>query len=78
MRLKPRNVKRWMFACTQCGQCLSACETVNRDKPQGALLTWVSGEAARQNEAGFNAATLKRLRQLGGTADEEEERGRDT
>ena len=77
MRLKPRNVKRWMFACTQCGQCLSACETVNRDKPQGALLTWVSGEAARQNEAGFNAATLKRLRQLGGTADEEE-RGRDT
>lgn len=20
MRLKPRNVKRWMFACTQCGQ----------------------------------------------------------
>lgn len=72
MRLKPRNVKRWMFACTQCGQCLSACETVNRDHPQGALLTWVSGEAARQNEAGFNAVTLKRLRQLGANADEEE------
>jgi polyferredoxin len=64
MRLKPRNVKRWMFACTQCGQCLAACATANRDKPQGALLTWVSGEAARQNEAGFDAATLKRLRQL--------------
>ena len=72
MRLKPRNVKRWMFACTQCGQCLSACDTANRDKAQGSLLQWVSGEAAKQNEAGFNAATLKRLRQLGATADEEE------
>lgn len=64
MRLKPRNVKRWMFACTQCGQCVSACATVNRDNPQGPLLQWVSGEAAKQNEAGFNAATLHRLRQM--------------
>ncbi|WP_301102441.1 4Fe-4S binding protein [Propionivibrio sp.] len=71
MRLKPRNVKRWMFACTQCGQCLSACETANHNQPQGALLHWVSGEAARQNEAGFNATTLKRLRQLGATEDED-------
>jgi len=76
MRLKPRNIKRWMFACTQCGQCVSACGTVQRDNPQGPLLKWVSDEAARQNEAGFNAATLHRLRQLGATADEET-RGRD-
>jgi polyferredoxin len=55
MRLKPRNVKRWMFACTQCGQCISACGTVNRDNPQGQLLRWVSNEAARNNEAGFSA-----------------------
>ena len=55
MRLKPRNVKRWMFACTQCGQCISACGTVNRDNPQGSLLHWVSNEAAKQNEAGFSA-----------------------
>ena len=55
MRLKPRNVKRWMFACTQCGQCISACGTVNRDNPQGTLLHWVSNEAAKQNEAGFSA-----------------------
>ncbi|MBS1140506.1 MAG: iron-sulfur cluster-binding protein [Proteobacteria bacterium] len=55
MRLKPRNVKRWMFACTQCGQCISACATVNRDNPNGQLLRWVSDEAARQNEAGFSA-----------------------
>jgi polyferredoxin len=55
MRLKPRNVKRWMFACTQCGQCISACGTVNRDNPKGQLLRWVSNDAARRNEAGFSA-----------------------
>lgn len=55
MRLKPRNVKRWMFACTQCGQCISACATVNRANPQGQLLRWVSDDAARHNEAGFSA-----------------------
>jgi len=71
MRLKPRNVKRWMFACTQCGQCLSACATVNRDNAQGPLLKWVSGEAARQNEAGFNAVTLKRLRQMEATENDD-------
>ena len=55
MRLKPRNVKRWMFACTQCGQCISACATTNRDNPNGQLLRWVSNDAARRNEAGFSA-----------------------
>lgn len=55
MRLKPRNVKRWMFACTQCGQCVSACGTVNRNHPEGALLHWVKGDEARRNEARFSA-----------------------
>jgi len=55
MRLKPRNIKRWMFACTQCTQCLSACATVQRDNPAGPLLTWVHGEAARQLEGGFRS-----------------------
>ena len=55
MRLKPRNIKRWMFACTQCGQCISACGTVNRNNPNGQLLHWVSGDAAKRNEAGFSA-----------------------
>lgn len=55
MRLKPRNLKRWMFACTQCGQCISACGTVNRSNPNGQLLHWVSNDAARRNEAGFSA-----------------------
>ena len=25
MRLKPRNVKRWMFACTQCAMYFGQC-----------------------------------------------------
>jgi ferredoxin-type protein NapH len=48
MRLKPRTIKRYKFACTQCGQCLSACEAVQRDNPRGTLLRWVEQEAARQ------------------------------
>lgn len=59
MRLKPRNLKRWMFACTQCGQCLSACGTVNRERPQGALLRWVKDEEARENEARFSALSRR-------------------
>ena len=51
MRLKPRNVKQAMFTCTQCAQCVAACETVQRHNPHGSLLTWVSDEAARRNEA---------------------------
>ncbi len=51
MRLRPRNVKRMMFACTQCAQCIDACATVQQDTPRGSLLGWVDGEAARQNEA---------------------------
>lgn len=51
MRLKPRNIKQFMFACTQCGQCIDACDKVQRDNPQGTLLRWVEGEAARYDEA---------------------------
>ena len=48
MRLKPRNIKRLMFACTQCGQCIDACGTVQRDNPQGSLLHWIEGQQALQ------------------------------
>ncbi|MBS0393540.1 MAG: 4Fe-4S binding protein [Proteobacteria bacterium] len=52
MRLQPRALKRRMFACTQCGQCIAACTT--RQAPDGrSLLEWVAGEQARQREAGF-------------------------
>jgi polyferredoxin len=53
MRLNPRNIKRHMFACTQCGQCLTACDESQADNPEGPLLRWVSGDLARRNEAGF-------------------------
>ncbi|MCK9387308.1 MAG: 4Fe-4S binding protein [Sulfuritalea sp.] len=51
MRLRPRQAKAAMFACTQCGQCIAACATVQRDRADGTLLSWIEQEAARQNEA---------------------------
>lgn len=51
MRLKPRSTKNAMFTCTQCGQCIDACQTVQRKNPEGSLLQWVEHEAAQQNES---------------------------
>jgi ferredoxin len=48
MRLKPRNIKRLMFACTQCGQCIDACDTVQRSNPDGGLLDWIADQEALQ------------------------------
>ncbi|MCW8825783.1 MAG: 4Fe-4S binding protein [Gammaproteobacteria bacterium] len=46
MRLKPRSIKRHMFTCTQCGQCLQACDQVQQDNREGALIKWVQHDAA--------------------------------
>ena len=46
MRLPTRNMKRAKFTCTQCGECSSACSTVQKDNPDGGLLQWISGEEA--------------------------------
>ena len=52
MRLKPRSIKRKMFTCTECGQCLQACEFVqaggpgNIGKLQTSLLQWVQDDCA--------------------------------
>jgi len=43
MRLKPRTLKRHMFTCTQCGNCISACRTAQGDR---APLYWSAGWAA--------------------------------
>ncbi|MDK9723832.1 MAG: 4Fe-4S binding protein [Sterolibacteriaceae bacterium MAG5] len=51
MRLRPRVPKHKMFTCTQCGQCIAACHTVERNRPEGTLLRWVEKDAARRNEA---------------------------
>jgi ferredoxin-type protein NapH len=46
MRLKPRTIKRRMFACTQCTQCIEACTSVQGGRPEASLLRWVEGEGA--------------------------------
>ncbi len=56
MRLRPRALKRHMFACTQCGKCLEACQTVQLQRPPGTLLKWVDGSTARAGEAGFSSS----------------------
>jgi polyferredoxin len=46
MRLHPRTLKRKMFTCTQCGECIAACTQVQAPLQQTSLLEWVSGAAA--------------------------------
>jgi polyferredoxin len=46
MRLKPRTLKRKMFTCTECAECISACTQVQGGEPKASLLRWVDGEAA--------------------------------
>lgn len=64
MRLTPRNVKRLMFTCTQCGQCLDACATTQADNPRGPLLSWVQGADALA-EAAFNSHDAMALQKQG-------------
>ncbi|OZA24945.1 MAG: 4Fe-4S binding protein [Hydrogenophilales bacterium 17-61-9] len=58
MRLAPRNVKRMMFACVQCGQCLDACDHTQAAHPDGALLNWVHDLRA-ESEAAFDARAAR-------------------
>ncbi len=46
MRLHPRNIKRMMFSCVQCGQCLDACADSQGAHARGPLLEWQVGEDA--------------------------------
>jgi polyferredoxin len=49
MRLNPRNIKRMMFACVQCGQCLTACDATQTDQGRTPTLEWKVGlEAVRE------------------------------
>ncbi len=48
MRLKPRAIKRKMFTCTQCAQCISACTEVQAAHAAPSLLQWVEDECALQ------------------------------
>ena len=46
MRLHPRTIKRRMFTCTECGECIAACTQVQGNEPGRSLLQWVEGECA--------------------------------
>jgi ferredoxin-type protein NapH len=46
MRLNPRNIKRKMFSCVQCGQCLAACDTSQQAQSRQPNLQWQIGEEA--------------------------------
>ncbi len=43
MRLHPRNIKRMMFSCVQCGQCLDACEATQTAQHRSPTLEWHVG-----------------------------------
>jgi polyferredoxin len=46
MRLQPRTLKRKMFTCTECAECISACTQVQSRRGRETLLRWVEGEDA--------------------------------
>ena len=46
MRLNPRNIKRKMFSCVQCGQCLTACDTSQQAQSREPNLQWQIGADA--------------------------------
>ncbi len=46
MRLNPRNLKRKMFACVQCGQCLRACASTQSAQGRLPTLQWQVADAA--------------------------------
>jgi polyferredoxin len=46
MRLQPRTLKRKMFTCTECAECISACTQVQARAGRDTLLRWVEGERA--------------------------------
>lgn len=46
MRLHPRDIKRMMFSCVQCGQCLQACDQSQTAVNQAPILSWKVDAAA--------------------------------
>ncbi len=48
MRLQPRTIKRKMFTCTECGECISACTDIQGGKRKDSLLQWVDGAEAEK------------------------------
>lgn len=40
MRLHPRNIKRMMFSCVQCGKCIAACDQSQTRQGRATSLEW--------------------------------------
>ncbi|MCB8748847.1 4Fe-4S binding protein [Rhodoferax sp. U2-2l] len=59
MRLNPRNIKRMMFSCVQCGQCLDACETSQGNQGRSPTLEWRVGADALRETLRQRAQTFK-------------------
>ncbi|RKT44857.1 4Fe-4S binding protein [Thiocapsa rosea] len=57
MRLKPRTLKRKMFTCTECAECIAACTQVQHGDPRQSLLRWVEGAEAFPVVTGRPATT---------------------
>lgn len=61
MRLNPRNIKRMMFSCVQCGQCLQGCEASQGRRAAEPLLQWQIGlDAVRET---LRQKQMERLQQ---------------
>ena len=60
MRLKPRSIKRRMFTCTECAQCITACEQVQGPLERESLLKWVRDAEAVAVATGRPAAEENR------------------
>ena len=64
MRLQPRTIKRKMFSCTECGECITACARVQQPNRADGLLQWVDGDvAARISEAPVGEPAQRRTHQ---------------
>jgi polyferredoxin len=46
MRLRPRQVKRLMFSCVQCGRCAAECDRSHQARTPGPNLQWTVGADA--------------------------------
>ncbi len=62
MRLHTRSIKRVKFTCTQCGQCLNACDEVQKNNPDGRIIHWVSNKKAQDVDRNAPAFELKLLK----------------
>lgn len=66
MRLQPRTIKRKMFTCTECGECISACTQVQQFNSDSSLLDWVQGDEAKNISESPMSASYTRTKASAG------------